>query len=129
MKKARIISLIVCIALVPLGLSTKWYTGYARLWVNNSLGGVVYELFWCFVLFFINPSLSPKRIALVVFLVTSVLETLQLWNPDFLHSIRSTFFGAALLGTTFVWTDFFYYAVGCGLGWLGMKGIVKISKC
>jgi hypothetical protein len=34
---------------VPVGVYTKFHQGPAADWVNNSLGGVFYEIFWvCF---------------------------------------------------------------------------------
>ena len=39
------------VGLVPLGLYTKVYAGSAAAWVNNSLGGVFYVLFWCLLVF------------------------------------------------------------------------------
>ncbi len=37
--------------IVPLGLYSKFYSGPAANWVNNSLGGVFYEVFWCLLIF------------------------------------------------------------------------------
>ncbi|ODS34777.1 MAG: hypothetical protein SCARUB_00037 [Candidatus Scalindua rubra] len=43
--------------------------------------------------------------------ITCFLEFLQLWHPPFLESIRSTFIGSVLIGTTFTWWDFPHYAL------------------
>jgi len=55
----------------------------------------------CFCILLPDPCLL-LRIAVVVTLATCGLELLQLWQPPWLTEIRSTKFGAALLGTTFV---------------------------
>ncbi|MBD3391606.1 MAG: DUF2809 domain-containing protein [Chitinivibrionales bacterium] len=104
--------------LVPVGFASKFYTGWGAPWVNNSLGGVLYVIFWCLAIFVLFPQERPSAIAAAVFTATSLLEILQLWHPSFLESIRSTFVGATLIGTTFVWSDFFYYAIGCIAGWI-----------
>ena len=39
------------VGLVPLGLYTKVYAGPVTAWVNNSLDGVFYVLFWCLLVF------------------------------------------------------------------------------
>ena len=110
------------LVVTPLGFAFKFYSGPGNGWFNNYGAGVLYEVFWCLVVFFFIPK---KRyitfIAIGVFTVTSIFETLQLWQPQFLQEIRSTFLGAALLGTTFVWWDFFYYILGCLVGWLCMQ--------
>jgi hypothetical protein len=109
--------LLSILVIVPVGFYSKFYAGPAAGWVNNSLGGVFYTLFWCLVAYWFLPNSKPWRIVLLVFTVTCLLEVLQLWHPPFLEWLRSFFLGATLLGTTFAWSDFPYYVVGCGAGW------------
>ena len=109
------------VGLAPLSLYTKVYAGPAAAWVNNSLGGVFYVLFWCLLVFWCLPRVAPWRIALAVLAVTCLLEFLQLWHPPLLEWLRSFWFGQILLGTTFAWSDFPYYFIGAGLGWLWMQ--------
>ena len=103
---------------VLVGVYTKFYQGPAADWVNNSLGGVFYEIFWCLLVFLIVPRARAWLIALAVVLVTCTLEVMQLWHPAVLTYVRGYFLGAALLGTTFSWSDFPYYFVGSAIGWL-----------
>jgi hypothetical protein len=113
--------------LTPLGFLTKSYVGPAAPWVRDSLGGVLYEMFWCWIVVLFCPKFNPWKTALAVFLVTSVLEVAQLWHPPFLEVIRRTFLGAALLGTTFAWLDFPHYLLGCliAAGWIRMMSKKK----
>ncbi|MBE9036881.1 DUF2809 domain-containing protein [aff. Roholtiella sp. LEGE 12411] len=83
---------------------------------------------------FQSPGVSSKRsraaviqIPLWVFVITCILEFLQLWHPRLLEEIRATLIGKWLLGTTFVWWDFPYYALGCVLGWLWLRQLQRIS--
>jgi hypothetical protein len=116
-----ILSLLI---VTPLGFVFKLYEGPGHNWVNNYAAGVLYEIFWCLVLFFVWPRRETiTRIALGVFFVTSLLEVLQLWHPWVLERVRTTFPGQALIGTTFSWWDFPHYALGCVLGWLWMVRI------
>lgn len=107
---------------LPAGIYTKFYRGPGAHWVNGSFDGVVYEIFWCLVFALLIPRAKPFRIASGVFIATSCLEFLQLWHPPFLEMLRSHFLGAAILGTTFDWTDFLYYFAGCAIGWVWLKG-------
>lgn len=118
----RAYAVVSLLLVVPLGFGLKYYPGPMRAWVNNSLGGTAYEIFWCLVLFAVWPRRSAiNRIVFGVLVATCALEVLQLWNPPPLQRIRSTFLGRTLIGTTFAWSDFIYYAVGALLGrlWLG----------
>jgi len=116
--RIRIRVILLLILIVPLGFATKFYSGYGHFWVNNSLGGFLYEIFWVLVLFFIFPRSKPFRIALAVFLATCTLEFLQLWHPPFLEWARSFFIGRTILGNYFTWSDFIYYLLGSFAGYL-----------
>lgn len=105
--------MLLLIVIVPAGFYTKFYAGPGQQWVANSVGGLLYEVFWCLVFAFIAPRCRPAKIALLVFGVTCMLEFLQLWHPPFLESLRSTFIGRTVLGNAFNWMDFPYYAAGC----------------
>jgi len=118
--------LVALFIVTPTGFLFKWYSGPAHRWFNNYGAGVMYEIFWCLLIFFFYPrKKAATKIAVGVLLVTSILETLQLWHPWFLQQVRSTFLGGALLGTTFVWWDFPHYVLGCVIGWLCMRVILK----
>ena len=121
-------TLISILIIVPLGIYSKFYSGQAARWVNNSLGGVLYVIFWCLFAFLFLSNTKPWKIATAVFASTCFLEFLQLWHPPFLEVLRSNFMGRTILGTTFTWSDFPYYLVGCGIGWLWMKSLQKHSK-
>ncbi len=116
------VSLLVSLLLtVGLGLASKFYRGLGQGWLNNSLGGVFYEIFWVLALVLVMVKLKPLSAAIGVFVMTSILEILQLWHPPFLEAMRATFMGRMILGTTFVWSDFFYYVVGCAIAWAWVR--------
>ena len=69
-------------------------------------------IFWSLVFSLLFARTRPIRIALIVLVVTCALETLQLWHPDFLEAIRSTFIGATLIGNSFSWLDLLHYVFG-----------------
>jgi hypothetical protein len=104
-------------AVLILGVASKLYTGPGAGWVTGSAGGVLYVAFWVLFVLALAPRLSPGRVALAVFLVTSALECLQLWQPAWLAPVRRSFLGHALLGSTFSWMDFPHYALGALAGW------------
>jgi len=128
LSQRRIATLLSLLVLTPVGFYSKFYTGPAAQWVNNSLVGVFYEIFWCLVILLFFTRGNPGIIAAVVLLTTSVLEFLQLWHPPVLEWLRSFFIGRTILGTGFTWSDFPYYVVGSGLGWLWMRWIQRIQN-
>lgn len=116
--KALLLSLAI---LTPLGFYTKFYRGPAAFWVNTAFDSVFYEIFWCLLAALVLPSVRSRTIAVWVLAITCALEFLQLWHPPALEAVRATFLGAAILGTTFDWSDFPYYFVGSALGWLWLS--------
>ena len=128
MDRQRLLIILSLIVIVPIGFLTKYYQGPAQDWLNNSLGGFFYEIFWCLVFFFIFLKTGSLKIAIWVFIITCALEFLQLWHPPFLQIIRATFVGKTVLGTSFTWTDFPYYLAGSFAGFLWLKGIKNLVK-
>lgn len=128
MSKYRLLILLALIVIIPVGFLTKFYTGPAQVWVNNSLGGLFYEIFWCLTFAFIFHNCKPMKIAFWVFFTTSVLEFLQLWHPPFLELFRSNFIGRTILGSSFNWHDFPYYILGSALGYAILSLIKSLPK-
>ncbi len=124
---------VALVAVTAAGFASKLYQGPGDGWFNDSLAGLFYVVFWCLAAAICLPTapaddagaapkgVSPGRIALTVLALTCALEVLQLYHPPFLQRLRGTFAGAALLGTTFVASDFVYYVIGAAIGWLGIR--------
>ena len=127
MVKERSLVVLSLLIIVPLGFYTKFYRGPAYYWVNNFLSGVFYEIFWCLIIFFIIPKIRTWKIAVGVLVVTCMLEFMQLWHPGFLETIRSTFIGVTIVGSSFSWIDFPYYVLGCAIGWFWIHWIKQQS--
>lgn len=116
------------LVIVPVGFAGKFYRGPAQAWVNDSLGGLFYVVFWCLVAFWLWPrTRRPGGIALGVLAGTCGLEFLQLWHPHWLQLLRASFLGATILGTTFAGSDFPYYFAGAALGWLWLRGLRRLQ--
>ncbi|MGK7930294.1 MAG: DUF2809 domain-containing protein [Microcystaceae cyanobacterium] len=128
-RRQQLLILISLILIILLGLGSKFYQGWGEQWINDRIAGVWYEIFWCLLFFLWFPSRKNQfRIPFIVFTVTCFVEVLQLWHPPLLEYFRSFLMGKFLLGTTFSWGDFFYYVIGCLLGWLLLRIIGSQSS-
>ncbi|MBD2182633.1 DUF2809 domain-containing protein [Planktothrix sp. FACHB-1355] len=124
LRQLTILSLII---VTPLGFLSKYYKGPGDWWFNDYGGGVLYEIFWCLFVFLLIPNRPALvKIPIWVFIVTCILEILQLWHPPFLQAIRAQLWGKLLLGTTFVWWDFPHYAIGSLVGWLWLRQLWRL---
>ena len=121
-------TIIILIVITAIGFYTKFYTGPGESWVNNSLGGVFYEIFWCMLIFLFFQNTKPFLISISVLIVTFSLEFLQLWHPRFLETLRSNFIGRTILGNSFNWSDFIYYIIGSGIGYFLLIWLKKSTS-
>ena len=128
MNKRRLLTFLILIVVIPMGFYTGFYEGPGEAWIRNSMGGFVYEIFWCLLAALVWPLAKPIKIALWVFAATCFLEVLQLWHPPLLEAIRSNFLGRTLLGNSFNWMDMPYYLAGSALGWLLLLAIHKMAS-
>ena len=126
--KPRIITALIILLLVPIGFYTKYYSGPGQVWVNNSLGGSLYVVFWCLVVFFFFPKAKPLKITIWVFSITCILEFLQLWHPPLLEYIRGNFIGRTILGNSFNWMDYLYYFFGGLIGFVIVNFIIAKTE-
>ena len=125
----RTYAIVSLLLVVPLGFGLKYYPGPLREWVNNSLGGTAYVIFWCLALFALWPRRSAiNPIVIGVLVVTSALEALQLVDHPVLDRIRGTFLGRTLIGTTFVWSDYVYYVFGAVFGRLWLGALCRLER-
>lgn len=113
----RLPTLISILIITPVGFYSKFYDGPAAQWVNDSLGGTFYVIFWCLVVYLFLPVKKIWMISVSVLVITCVLEFLQLSSHPILELLRSSFIGLTIIGSTFSWSDFPYYILGAGLGW------------
>ena len=105
-------------------LAYAWFRQDLPNWWRSSGGGIPYTFF--FVTFFF--ALMPKRSLLgsVVGLAIAwscTAEFLQLWQAKWLVELRSSPLGAALLGSSFTWSDLPPYFLGGGLGYLVFRAV------
>lgn len=120
----RKLALFICILAVCMCLGYAWFRQDLPDWWRSSGGGIPYTFF--FVTFFFG--LLPKRSLLEFFVCLAIgwsctAEFLQLWQAKWLVELRSSSLGAALLGSSFTWSDLPPYFLGGGLGYLVLRAM------
>ncbi|MFK8183422.1 MAG: DUF2809 domain-containing protein [Phormidesmis sp.] len=119
----RLLNAAVLCLLVILGLGSKAYSGWGQTWINHFSGDILYEIFWIWLVGAWKVRARSHRIALLIFLLTATIELTQL--IPFPAVWKAQLWWRLLLGTTFSWADFFYYAIGCILGGLSLSWLKK----
>ena len=116
--KERLILFISLLIITPVGFYTKFYSGPYYKLVNNKICDVFYVTFWILIFKVIYSKIKNIKLTIIIFIVTSIIEFLQLWHPSFLEYLRSFFWGRTLLGVQFTYSDFLYYFIGAIAGYL-----------
>jgi hypothetical protein len=117
------------LALVAASLAIVVPVGFlTRREYHDTVGGTLYEVFWCLLASAALPQVRPRTIALAVLACTCLLEFGQLWHPPFLEWARSFFIGRTILGTSFDWFDFPYYFLGSALGWAWLTVVARACR-
>jgi hypothetical protein len=110
---------------IALGIGSRVDTVPLAAWVQNSAGAMFYELFWMFLVAYSIPELAAGAIAGLIFILTSLLELLQLYQHPILDTIRQTLVGRLLIGSHFYPWDFLHYFIGCMIGWFLLRQLQR----
>lgn len=116
----RISGSVVLGIIVAVGIWTQvGYRGWARAWVDNFSGDILYEMAWIMFFGLILRRTKSARIAWSVFIVTCLIEVSQLIPLP--KELKSNIVWRSLMGTSFGWWDLLHYALGCVIGWWILK--------
>jgi hypothetical protein len=116
----RIVHILSACGLVVLGLAIRWF-GSSTGWLNNYGGGIVYVWFWSVTVLAVWPYARTGRVVGSVLGATCLVETMQLWHPPWLESIRASPFGSIFLGRTFDALDIVHYVVAAAIGYGALR--------
>ncbi len=127
MKKERNYKIVALVIITPVGFYTKFYHGPFEDMAHQYLGGFFYVIFWALLWSLTLPRARALTVSVAVFIATCAVEFLQLWHPPFLEYLRSFFIGRTILGTSFTWYDFPWYAAGSIAACFLLTGIKKAA--
>lgn len=117
--KERLLYMCICFIVIVLGISSRAFSEQLPLFVSRHFG----DALWGSLVYFMFRVLLVNRrlwIALVWSLMFSFgIEFSQLYQADWINSIRATILGGLILGKGFLWVDLVRYTVGIMLsyGW------------
>jgi len=112
----RIIYLILILLAIILGLGSRYFSDFLPKWVNLYLGDVLWALMIFFIFGFLFKRKSTFWIAIISFLFSFTIEMSQLYQAQWINTIRYTTIGGLVLGYGFLWSDLLAYTVGITIG-------------
>jgi glycopeptide antibiotics resistance protein len=117
-KRRRVIYFILYLLVIPVGLATRKFPSYFPGFVADFGGDVLWSTMFFFLFRAFQPKASLLRIAVYTFAFSLSIELSQLYHAQWIDSLRTSFLGRMLLGSTFLWSDIGCYLTGTIIGWL-----------
>lgn len=111
---------------IGLGLFSR--TSFIPDWIYPYLGDMLYALLFFFIAGFLNPRLSTWKVVLLSVAFCYLIELTQLYQADWINTIRSYRLGSLILGYGFLWSDLFSYTAGGMIGGIVEWGYLEHSE-
>lgn len=116
MQRNRLYYLLFIFLTIGLGLLSR--TRFVPDWLYPYLGDILYALMFFFIIGFLFPKLSTLRVVLVSIGFCFLIELSQLYQADWINTLRSYRLGGLVLGYGFLWSDLVSYTFGGVVGGL-----------
>lgn len=107
MKKKRVVYFTLVCVVILLGLISRQLS-FVPLFTG--------DLLWAVMMFFIVRVIFPKRAPMLIVFISLILcyavEVSQLYQAEWINTIRQTLPGRLILGQGFLWSDIVSYTLG-----------------
>ena len=127
-KRNRLAYALVLIVITIAGLLSRSHlAAHIPLFISTYAGDTLWSLALYLTLCILFPDIRLVVVTLLTIAISFLVEFSQLYQAEWLDTIRDTRVGALLLGVRFIWTDLPCYIVG---GLMGMCGelLASINK-
>lgn len=112
MNNKRITYLIVSFATILAGLFIRMKKEWFPDVVNLYLGDILYAFMMYYIISFIVVNKSFTARGIIPLAICFIIEISQLYQADWINTIRLTIPGRLILGSGFLWSDFLAYSIG-----------------
>ena len=126
--KGRLRSIIAVALVIAVGLPTRLAPEVMPAFMVNYGGDVLWALMIFLLFNILLPTPKTRQIALLALAVTWGIEFSQLYQADWINTIRNVKIGGLILGYTFLWSDLLCYVGGIAVGVLLEKYVLQTSK-
>ncbi|WP_339290473.1 DUF2809 domain-containing protein [Paenibacillus sp. FSL E2-0201] len=110
--KERLFYGCICLIVIALGLSSRVFSEHLPLFVSRHFG----DALWGSMVYFMFRVLLVNRKLWIAFMWSLMfsfgIEFSQLYQAEWINSIRATVLGGLILGKGFLWVDLVRYGVG-----------------
>ncbi|MBK6265218.1 DUF2809 domain-containing protein [Marivirga sp. S37H4] len=124
-RKNRIKYAVIVLVIIILGICSRKFSNQLPFFIADNSGDFLWAamVYFGFRCFFINKSLAWAFVAGLAF--SFFIELSQLYQADWIISLRHTTLGGLVLGKGFLWVDLLRYFFGIIIAWLADFFILK----
>ena len=129
MRRNRKIYLILIIITIFLGLLSR--TDLIPELIYPYIGDFFYSLMFFIIIGFLFPNMKTLKTVLISTGICYSIELFQLYQSDWINSIRNYKLGGLILGFGFLWSDMISYTFGGFIGYIFEKiyhSRIELSK-
>ncbi len=129
MKRNRWIYAAVIAVVIFSGLVSRSHlAAHLPVFIATYAGDTLWALTVFLCLAFVFRGLRTSLVALVAIIISFSVEISQLYQAQWINTIRHTHVGALLLGAGFKWSDLLCYTVGVIIGFTGERLITDHKR-
>ena len=123
--RIRVIYAFLVLIVIFLGLSSRKYVYYLPDFLGQYAGDTLWATMVYFGFAFIFNKFTIRRISILSLIFSYGIEISQLYQGEWINSIRRTLIGSLVLGHGFLFSDLLCYTVGICIAMIIDKLILK----
>lgn len=118
-RRSRLKLVFSLLLVVAAGLfSRSDYASVLPQFIQDYAGDTLWALALYFCLAFVSPEAGAKELLLVSLLISFAVEFSQLYQAEWINSLRNTRAGGLIFGFGFKWSDLLCYSAGILIGFV-----------
>ncbi|MCD4706668.1 MAG: DUF2809 domain-containing protein [Candidatus Sabulitectum sp.] len=118
-RRSRLKLFALILLVVAAGLfSRSAYASVLPQFVQDYAGDILWALALYLCLAFVSPEAGAKELLQISLLISFAIEFSQLYQAEWINSVRNTRAGGLVLGFGFKWSDLLCYSAGILIGFV-----------
>ena len=118
-RRSRLKLFVLLMLVIAAGLfSRSEYSSALPGFIQDYAGDTLWALALYIVLAFFSPGAGEKELLFISLIISFAIEFSQLYQTDWINSVRNTKPGGLILGYGFKWSDLLCYSAGIFTGFV-----------
>lgn len=124
MRRNRFLYLLLIVVTVVLGISSRKFGQYLPAFIRDYAGDTLWAMMVFLGIGFLFTTWPTGKVMIAALIFSYAIECSQLYQADWINTLRHTALGGLVLGFGFLWSDLICYTAGV----LATGGIEKLMR-